>query len=81
MSFHCPKVMLVHFFIFLVTILPTKITGITTYYSRYPVPFGWLQKLVGSSNNRIIHYVGDPVEVILKTQISQQLKIFFNQCL
>lgn len=54
-----------------------KITGITTYYSRYPVPFGWLQKLVGSTNNRIIHYVGDPVEVILKNPNFSTIKKYF----
>lgn len=54
-----------------------KITGITTYYSRYPVPFGWLQKLVGKSNNRIIHYVGDPVDVIFKNPNFSTIKKYF----
>lgn len=35
---------------------------VTTYYTRYPVPFGWLQKLYGAKANRIIHYVGDPID-------------------
>lgn len=33
---------------------------VTTYYSRYPTPFGWLQKIYGKDSQRIIHYVGDP---------------------
>ena len=37
-----------------------SIRGVTTYYSRYPTPFGWLQKLSGNNTPRIIHYVGDP---------------------
>lgn len=35
---------------------------ISTYYSRYPTPFGWLQKVFGKDKNRIIHYVGDPID-------------------
>lgn len=40
-----------------------NIKGVTTYYARYPVPFGWLQKIYGKKNRRIIHYVGDPIDV------------------
>lgn len=39
-----------------------SISGITTFYSRYPTPFGWLQKIYGNKVRRIIHYVGDPVD-------------------
>src|SRR5690606_4164839 len=39
-----------------------EIENITTYYARYPVPFGWLQKKYGKKAKRIIHYVGDPVD-------------------
>lgn len=42
-----------------------SIKNVTTYYSRYPVPFGWLQKVVGKNRNRIIHYVGDPVDAAI----------------
>lgn len=38
------------------------INGVSTYYSRYPTPFGWLQKLYGRDKKRIIHYVGDPID-------------------
>lgn len=38
----------------------SSIKDITTYYSRYPTPFGWLQKIYGKDNQRIVHYVGDP---------------------
>lgn len=39
-----------------------KIKDVTTYYSRYPAPFGWLQKVYGKKEKRIIHYVGDPID-------------------
>lgn len=39
-----------------------SIKGITTYYARYPVPFGWLQKLYSKNSTRIVHYVGDPID-------------------
>lgn len=36
-------------------------------YSRYPAPFGWLQKNYGQKNTfKIIHYVGDPLDTIEK---------------
>jgi len=31
-------------------------------YSRYPAPFGWLQKVFLNNKVRIIHYVGDPLD-------------------
>lgn len=31
-------------------------------YSRYPAPFGWLQKVFLKKKKRIIHYVGDPLD-------------------
>lgn len=37
------------------------IKGVTSYYARYPTPFGWLQRLYGGGALRTIHYVGDPV--------------------
>lgn len=50
-----------HFFSYLKAY--RSITGITTYYSRYPTPFGWLQRIYGKNKERIIHYVGDPADV------------------
>lgn len=42
-----------------------EIKNVTTYYARYPIPFGWLQKIYGNNKvKRIIHYVGDPIDVI-----------------
>lgn len=32
-------------------------------YARYPVPFGWLQKVYMKNAERIIHFVGSPIEV------------------
>lgn len=34
-------------------------------YSRFPAPFGWLQMLF-FSKNRIVHFVGDPIDTVLK---------------
>lgn len=42
-----------------------SIKGISTYYSRYPTPFGWLQKVYGKDARRVIHYVGDPVDAAI----------------
>lgn len=39
-----------------------SIRNVTNYYSRYPTPFGWLQKIFGNNSKRIIHYVGDPID-------------------
>lgn len=33
-------------------------------YSRYPAPFGWLQKYFFKNKVRIIHFVGDPLDTI-----------------
>ncbi|AZB28243.1 glycosyltransferase family 4 protein [Chryseobacterium balustinum] len=43
-----------------------NLKNIDTYYARYPVPFGWLQKVYGKSSKRIIHYVGDPIDAAEK---------------
>lgn len=42
-----------------------KIINFDRSYVRYPVPFGWLQRLF-FKRERIIHYVGDPIDTILK---------------
>lgn len=39
-----------------------NLSDINVFYSRYPVPFGWLQKLFGKDKKRILHYVGDPID-------------------
>lgn len=39
-----------------------SIKDVTTYYARYPVPFGWLQNIFGKKSKKIIHYVGDPID-------------------
>lgn len=51
-----------------------SITGVTTYYSRYPTPFGWLQKIYGKNKERIIHYVGDPADVTKNNPSFNKLK-------
>ena len=45
----------------------------STYYSRYPVPFGWMQ-LLKRRGNKIIHYVGDPVDVTKNNPSLSKLK-------
>lgn len=47
-----------YFFSYLKAYRSTK--EVTIYYSRYPTPFGWLQKIYGKDSQRIMHYVGDP---------------------
>src|SRR5690606_19522474 len=54
-----------------------KIKNITTYYARYPVPFGWLQKIFGKNAKRIIHYVGDPIDVTKNNPNFSYLKRYF----
>jgi len=34
------------------------------YYVRFPNPFGWLSKIFFINKKRIIHFVGDPIDVI-----------------
>ena len=36
----------------------------TVVYARYPIPFGWLQKVYLKKARRIIHFVGDPIDTI-----------------
>lgn len=39
-----------------------KLKNYDTVYARYPVPFGWLQKIYLRNAKRIIHFVGDPID-------------------
>lgn len=38
------------------------IKDVTTYYSRFPTPFGWIPSIIMRKRNCIIHYVGDPAD-------------------
>lgn len=51
-----------------------KLKGVDTFYARYPVPFGWLQKLFFKRSRRIIHFVGDPVDAAKSNPNFSQLK-------
>lgn len=57
-----------------------KDTSFDTIYSRFPSPFGWLQMFFFNSN-RIVHYVGDPIDTVLKNDsinyYLKLIKIFF----
>ena len=46
-------------------------------YARYPVPFGWLQQSYFKNKNKIIHYVGDPIDTIIKNPNLSGLKKYF----
>lgn len=51
-------------------------------YSRYPSPFGWLQRFYGNDKTyRIIHYVGEPLDTIEKnpnlSRVQKKLYSFF----
>ncbi|MFM2653665.1 glycosyltransferase family 4 protein [Vibrio owensii] len=39
---------------------------IDVFYARSPAPYGWLQKVFAKNKNRIIHFVGDPIDTIEK---------------
>lgn len=43
-------------------------------YSRYPIPFGWLQKFYFKGKRRIIHFVGDPMDTIINNPNLSALK-------
>ena len=45
-------------------------------YSRYPIPFGWLQKFYLKKTKRIIHFVGDPVDTTKSNPNFSRLKKF-----
>ena len=42
----------------------SQLKNYTTVYTRYPNPFGWLQKIYMKNARRIIHFVGDPIDTI-----------------
>jgi len=46
-------------------------------YARYPIPFGWLQKIYMKKSKRIIHFVGDPIDTIKKNPNLSSLKKIF----
>lgn len=48
------------------------------YYVRYPMPFGWLQKLFHKNKKRIIHFVGDPIDATLNNPTISILKKYFK---
>ncbi|UFH35766.1 glycosyltransferase [Flavobacterium acetivorans] len=45
-------------------------------YARYPVPFGWLQKVFMKGSKRTIHFVGDPIDTIRSNPNINKLKKF-----
>ncbi|MDB4713779.1 glycosyltransferase family 4 protein [Akkermansiaceae bacterium] len=45
-------------------------------YVRYPVPFGWLQKVLMRKSKRIIHFVGDPIDTVKNNPNLNFLKKF-----
>lgn len=51
-----------------------------TVYSRFPSPFGWLQKIF-FKGNRVVHFVGDPIDTLIKNPninfVNKLIKIIF----
>jgi glycosyltransferase involved in cell wall biosynthesis len=45
-------------------------------YARYPIPFGWLQKVFMKGSKKIIHFVGDPIDTIRSNPNINRLKKF-----
>lgn len=54
-----------HFLSYLGAYQKIKDIEFDTVYSRFPSPFGWLQMFY-FDKNRIVHYVGDPIDTVLK---------------
>jgi len=50
-------------------------------YVRFPVPFGWLQRLYFKNKKRIIHFAGDPIDAALNNPnfswLKKRLLVFF----
>ena len=48
-------------------------------YARYPIPFGWLQMFYFKRKERIIHFVGDPIDTIINNpNFSSVKKILYR---
>lgn len=43
-------------------------------YTRYPIPFGWLQQIYFKNKKKIIHFVGDPIDTIINNPNLSTLK-------
>lgn len=56
-----------NFFSYLVLYNSIKHINFNTIYSRFPSPFGWLQMFY-FKNNRIVHFVGDPIDTVLNNK-------------
>lgn len=54
-----------YFFSFLHAYRKLQSISFDTVYSRFPSPFGWLQKIY-FKQNRVVHFVGDPIDTVKK---------------
>ncbi len=52
-----------HFFSYLKIYKKLSKIKYNTIYTRFPSPFGWLQKLY-FKQNRVVHFVGDPIDTV-----------------
>jgi glycosyltransferase involved in cell wall biosynthesis len=50
-------------------------------YARYPIPFGWLQRVFMRNSKKIIHFVGDPIDTILNNPNINKFKKKLLICL
>ena len=64
-----------HFFTYLKTY--KKLKKFDVGYVRYPIPFGWLQKIFMRNSERIVHFVGDPIHTIKENPNLSSLKKLF----
>jgi len=53
-----------------------KLRHFKVVYARYPIPFGWLQKVYLKNTKRIIHFVGDPIDAAKTNPSFNLLKKF-----
>lgn len=73
----------IRYFFHYVRAYKTLSSSFDVVYARYPVPFGWLQKFYFNRKDRIIHYVGDPIDTAINNPNFSKLKkklliIFFK---
>lgn len=66
-----------HFAKYLKVYNKAKLYKYDAVYTRFPSPFGWLQKIF-FKGKRIVHFVGDPLDTVIKNQNLSILKKIFK---
>ncbi|MGS0706916.1 glycosyltransferase [Acinetobacter sp. ANC 3781] len=69
-----------NFFSYVKVYKKIKHINFDTVYSRFPSPFGWLQKIY-FKGNRVVHYVGNPIDTLMKNPNLNFLNKIFKSLL